>query len=385
MCLYPTLIKNRKYVKNKKNGGVVPPVPDERVRYVPIGCQDCIECRKQKARQWQVRLLEDLKEHKNGRFITLTFSNESIVKFIENTDNLKELEHLKELSGYPLDNEIATKAVRLFLERWRKKFKKPLRHWLVTELGHNGTENIHIHGIIWTDVDLRIVEQVWGYGYMWKGKKQTYKNSRGTVTSKIENYVNERTVNYIIKYITKRDIDHPGFKSKILTSAGIGGNYVRGTDYKRNKYNGKNTIEYYKSRTGHKIAMPIYWRNKIYSEKEREQLWLIKLDKQERWICGEKIDIRKGEEEYWKLLKWYQKRSEKLGYGNGMKTWEQEVYEKQRREMQNAKRIEKVREKNNNKNTATAGPAKVAYAPNVGGQSQYREIIDFPNTQRQRE
>jgi hypothetical protein len=31
MCLYPRLIKNRKYIKNKKNGGNIPPVKDERV------------------------------------------------------------------------------------------------------------------------------------------------------------------------------------------------------------------------------------------------------------------------------------------------------------------------------------------------------------------
>ena len=47
---------------------------------------------------------------------------------------------LKVLQGYELDNAIAAYAIRKFLERWRKKFKKSLRHWLVTELGHNGIE-----------------------------------------------------------------------------------------------------------------------------------------------------------------------------------------------------------------------------------------------------
>ena len=31
MCLYPKLIKNRKYIANKKNGGNIPPVSDLRV------------------------------------------------------------------------------------------------------------------------------------------------------------------------------------------------------------------------------------------------------------------------------------------------------------------------------------------------------------------
>ena len=35
MCLYPRLIKNRKYIANKKNGGNIPPVSDLRVLMVP--------------------------------------------------------------------------------------------------------------------------------------------------------------------------------------------------------------------------------------------------------------------------------------------------------------------------------------------------------------
>ena len=53
MCLYPKLIKNRKYIANKKNGGAIPPVTDLRVIMVPVGCGKCIECLKQKGREWQ--------------------------------------------------------------------------------------------------------------------------------------------------------------------------------------------------------------------------------------------------------------------------------------------------------------------------------------------
>ena len=48
MCLYPKLIKNKKYVANKKNGGIIPEVEDDRVLYVPVGCGNCIECKKKK-------------------------------------------------------------------------------------------------------------------------------------------------------------------------------------------------------------------------------------------------------------------------------------------------------------------------------------------------
>ena len=208
MCLYPRLMYNPKYKANKKNGGSIPPVKDQRTIYVPIGCRVCIECRKQNARQWQVRLHEDIKKHKNGKFITLTFSDKGFKKIWE--DDLeyeKKLEKqknkpkkprkpLSECKGYDLDNAIATRAMRYFLERWRKKHKKSLRHWMVTEIGGNNTERIHIHGIVWCD-DLNEVEKHWQYGILWKGKEK----QNGT----LENYVNERTVNYIVKYLTKID------------------------------------------------------------------------------------------------------------------------------------------------------------------------------------
>lgn len=322
MCLYPRLIKNRKYTANKKNGGNIPPVPDERVKYVPIGCQRCIECRKQKARAWQVRLLEDIKENRNGKFITLTFSNEGIKKVYDQLED-------KELTGYELDNEIATRAMRLFLERWRKKYGKSLRHWMVTELGHNGTENIHLHGIVWTD-EISTIEDIWQYGFVWKGK---------LVNDRLINYVNERTVNYIIKYVSKQDFDHKEYQSKILTSKGIGRNYMKNPDHKRNKYQGKDTIEYYRTRTGHKIAMPTYWRNKIYSEKERELLWLNMLDKQIRYVRGEKVDVSKGFKEYDELVKYHRINNIKLGYGTDEKNEERIEYERRRRIINFKKRM----------------------------------------------
>ena len=80
MCYYSQLIKNPKYTPTKKNGGVVPYMEDKRVAVVPIGRGECKECRKAKQREWQVRLKEDIKHNTNGKFITLTFSNEWIAK-----------------------------------------------------------------------------------------------------------------------------------------------------------------------------------------------------------------------------------------------------------------------------------------------------------------
>lgn len=63
----------------------------------------------------------------------------------------------------------------------------------------------------------------------------------------------------------------------------------------------------------------------------RKQLWLQQLDKNTRWVGGEKIDITNSLEEYFKTLKWHQERNKELGYGNDKKNWKREEYEKQRR------------------------------------------------------
>lgn len=319
MCLYPKIIQNKKYVPNKKNGGIVPAVYDKRVLAVPIGCGICMECKKKKAREWSIRLQEEIKTNKNGKFVTLTFSNESI----------KELTNeIKGLEGYNLDNEIATKATRRFLERWRKKYKKSLKHWFVTELGKEGTENIHIHGIVWTNETKETISEIWKYGYT-----RIFDKTNG-------GWVNEQTINYIVKYANKVDEKHPNYNQKILTSPGIGKNYTNTHNSTLNKFAITNTKETYTTRQGHKISLPIYYRNKIYNEEEREKLWIQKLDKNVRYIGGEKIEANNWTE-IQKLQDYYRKINKKLGYGDN-KTWKTKEYEEQRRKYNLEQRIAKA-------------------------------------------
>lgn len=332
-------------MKNQKNGGIIPPVFDERVLHIAVGCNKCIECKRQKAREWGIRMQEEIKVNKNGKFIALTFSNESIKKITteirknaakkiielrkykieKNTIEIEKI--IKSTKGYELDNEIATYAVRRWLERYRKQHKKSIRHWLVTELGHNGTENIHIHGIIWTDTIEDALDK-WIYGF-------TYPK---TEREKKTNYVNAASINYIIKYVNKIDKDHKHYNSKILTSSGIGNKY----NAKENKYNETETNETYRTNTGNKLGLPKYYRNKIYTDEEKEQLWINLLNKNERYVLGQRIDISKTEEEYYKILKTAQEKNKRLGYGTDKTNWKQKHYEETRREYLTNKRINNI-------------------------------------------
>lgn len=299
MCLYPKLIKNPKYRPNKKNKGVIPVCTDERTKLIPVGCGRCMECMKQKKRNWQVRLLEEIKTDKSGKFVTLTFNDESLIEL--NNYVKCDIDDIRE-------NEVATLAVRRFLERWRKDNKISVKHWLITELGHIGSERIHLHGIIFTNYNDDYIAKLWKYGNIYVG-----------------NYVNERTINYIIKYVNKMDIEHKGYIPKILCSKGIGSNYIKTYNSQLNKFNYKETKEYYRTRSGHKIAMPTYWRNKIYTDKEREKLWLNKLDENIRYVNGEMINGN-HEQGYFNMLYRARKLNKQLGYGDDSLEWDKQEY-----------------------------------------------------------
>lgn len=297
---------------NKKNDYNPPKCTDKRKELVAVGCGRCIECMKQKRRNWQLRLCEELKISNECKFVTLTFSNEWF-------NELRK--EFKGVQGYALDNSIATLAVRRFLERWRKEHGKSVRHWLVTELGQDETERIHLHGIIWNR-DLDKIERIWKYGHVWKGKR---------VNEILLNYVNEKTINYLIKYVGKIDLKHREYKSIVLCSKGIGANFIDDKARQYNKFNGEKTREYYVNKQGFKIGLPIYWRNKLWTEEEREKLWTQKLDENIRFVMGAKFKVEKDYEKFLNVQKYYQRINEEAGYGNDIKDWSSEQYENELR------------------------------------------------------
>nr|UCS96100.1 MAG: DNA pilot protein [Microviridae sp.] len=303
MCLYPKLIINRKYIRNKKNGGNVPICTDDRLKYVTAACGYCMECRRQKARQWQVRISEELRENPNAIFVTLTIDDENY-KMLSKICNSKD------------ENTIAKKAIRLWLERIRKTTKKSIKHWLVTELGHEATKRLHLHGIIWGENARAMCLEKWNYGFIYVGE-----------------YVNERTANYITKYMLKMDEENEEFQGMVFTSAGIGSGYLKRQDAENNKYTPEKSPTY-RFKNGTKVNLPTYYRNKLMTEEEREMLWLEKLDKGIVYVCGEEINID-DEEGYNNLLEYHQKRGILLA-GDNPQIWEKKKYNRRLKKQRTA-------------------------------------------------
>ena len=151
----------------------------------------------------------------------------------------------------------------------------------------------------------------------------------------------------------KDDLNNREFTGKVLTSAGMGKQYFERGDWKFNRYNGKNTREYYVFKNGTKAMMPRYYRDKIYSEEEKELLWLQKLDKGDTWVMGEKCKI--DSDEYKNLLSYYREQAKQI-HGDNIILWKEKQYWRRLEKQQTyrdweTKEYERIyRQTNSNKN-----------------------------------
>lgn len=333
MCLYPKKIYNKKYTPNKKNGGKVPeapiigtidvqgievPIHDTRVLQIEVPCGNCEECRKGKARQWQIRLGEEIKEWKYKYFITLTFSP-------------KELEELCKKTRLKECNAVMGYAVRHMLERYRKDKKTSLKHWIITELGHENTERIHGHGLLMSNDPLEFIKSNKENFYTWKYWKY------GLVY--VGQYVNMQTINYIVKYINKIDTDHKGFVGEILCSPGIGKSYIDKLNNTGYYYRPHKTIDYYTLPNGTKVKQPKYYKNKLFNENEREMIWRDFMDLEKQTIAGNTYDLEKiSKESLENITEKARRINKEMGYGDDSKEWRKQEWNVTRRMLQQIER-----------------------------------------------
>lgn len=282
MCIYTTKILNKRFLPTKKNWWRPPVCPDERLRYVEVECGYCHECLQKKGREWRIRNYEQLKETPTAVFFTGTFTDERI-EYLSKKYNIDK----KDV------NKIATKEVRLFLERIRKYNNgKSVKHWIVTEKGHTSTRRIHIHGIFYGENEHTkqsltwLLRNQWKAGYCYNGK-----------------YVNERTINYVSKYLTKLDEVNKDYHGIVLCSKGLGKGYVE-RNRERFEWKEENTKTYYHTSKGTNIALPRYYKEKAFTEEQRQLLWIYRENSGEKYVNGFKVIVKNEENlNYYNKLK----------------------------------------------------------------------------------
>lgn len=317
MCLFPRYIKNKRYEKTEKNGGYPRKLRDYRKRWIAIPCGECIECKKKAANDWRIRLCEEAKS-KNEKLVivTLSFSPEA-------------LSELTTTTGLEECNAIATIAVRRFLERWRRSTGKSVKHWLVTELGHENSERIHLHGFLWTNKSEQFINDKWKYGNI----KFGYNSG-------------SKTLAYVTKYVRKHDKAHPDYRQIVLTSPGIGKEYITRTGV-RHTFSKEKTIQTYKCENGFEVGLPKYYRYKLWSESQRGYLWTKTLDKNEVFCQGVKYELNNpiDERRYKIALNEARKYNKYLRYGCGNYKKRKRIYNITKYMLMNYKELLACKEK----------------------------------------
>ena len=250
-CERPRKIVNRRYKDMTSKelheysrlyfGTVFPPDYE-----IAVPCGYCHSCKKREMNDYRIRLLyESRKPLDHGRvnlFITLTFDDENLEKFKSDTN----------------------KAVRLFLDRMRKRYGKQVRHWIIGEFG-TLKGRPHYHGILF-NVPSKLsnspygsklgqnleLQDVWSYGFIFAG------------------FVTDKTVGYITKYLTK-DLNGDKVRPRVISSFGIGANYLQSDEAKLHKIKG---YQPFITNGSYIYALPRYYSTKIFSDFDRQNMAL---------------------------------------------------------------------------------------------------------------
>lgn len=198
----------------------------------PLPCSKCPACLAKRINSWSFRLTQQDKISISSNFITLTYDNETIPR---SPNNFKTLDK---------------RDLQLFFKRLRKSHRShtKIKYYAVGEYGAE-TMRPHYHIILFNS-DPFSVEKAWQKGYIHNG------DVRGA------------SISYTLKYINKKG-KIPMHKNDdrqrefSLMSKGLGLNYL--TPNMKAWHLAMPAERVYVTIEGRKLAMPRYYRNKLYT------------------------------------------------------------------------------------------------------------------------
>lgn len=196
--------------------------------YISVPCSRCAECRKSYRNGWAFRLITEVHNYVECTFVTLTLNDKFHTKF---KDDPK-------------------RPLKLYIDRLRKELGYRPRYFFVSEYGDDidHTGRLHYHGIIFgsskDQLSFKLQRSKWSYGHSFFG------------------YCNDKTCNYIVKYLLKQ---HGDKKSFIMCSNGIGESYLCKPNILAWHVNGFDFRDY--ALVGN-VRYPLapYYRNKLYND-----------------------------------------------------------------------------------------------------------------------
>lgn len=243
---------------------------------IPVPCGKCPECIKRRISGWSFRLVKEGERSTSAHFVTLTYNTDYVPITQKGFMTLKK------------------RDLQLFFKRLRKISAEALRYYACGEYGGK-TNRPHYH-IILFNAQVKDIEKSWG-----EARKviKVYGRKVFKVPVPATQFggifygdVQEASIGYCLKYMSKpgkipvhqNDDRSPEFS---LMSKRLGDNYLTkamSTWHKKDLENRMHLV----LKDGKKIAMPRYFKDKLYTDKERKRIsFLSKIDAEKRQVKKE--------------------------------------------------------------------------------------------------
>lgn len=227
-----------------------------------LPCGKCPNCMKRRTSGWSFRLIKEGERSETALFVTLTYDT----NYVPLTKN-----------GFMTLNK---RDIQTFMKRLRKESDRKLKYYVCGEYGSK-RDRPHYHMIIF-NADVEKIERAWSH----------YKAGLGFVPigSIYVGQVNEASIGYTLKYMQKpgKIPKHPNddrLKEFSLMSKGLGQNYITNNMIRWHNNDLLNRM-YVPMKDGKKIAMPRYYKDKIYTETQKllinNHLKIVMSDEQEK-------------------------------------------------------------------------------------------------------
>lgn len=253
-------------------------LPKAAFEKVPVPCGRCPPCKLRRVNSWVFRLMQEERVSLSSHFVTLTYDT----RFVPISDN-----------GFMT---LKKSDFQLYMKRLRKLCPNSiLKYYAVGEYGSQNSRP-HYHAIIFNVPNVSFIADAWAVDG----------NSIGAV------HVGKCTgdsVAYTMKYIDKpgripvhsRDDRIPEFP---LMSKGLGASYL--TDSVISYHQSDLARLFLTKPGGHKIALPRYYRERIYSPVDlKKQVVLIASSMEEQSISDRReYDLLYGDNPNYTFEDW---------------------------------------------------------------------------------
>lgn len=222
-------------------------------------CGKCAICLVNKQQDWAFRLYQEQKVSNSAHFLTLTYDEECLPfgdtePTLDKRDTQLFIKRLRD-SQFKL---MAKRHKKNFLREFNELELKTIRYYLVGEYGPE-TNRPHYHAIMFNLIPEIItkINDIWQNGHVKVGE------------------CNPTTIDYVTKYcISTKTGDQERFNGKAKEFAtmsrrpGLGDNFVKTTQ----QYYADNQKMSIRNHKGNTKRMPQFYKQKLFSESDREDI-----------------------------------------------------------------------------------------------------------------